>query len=601
MSSIIPDYEYDIFISYRQKDNKYDGWVTEFVDHLKRELEATFKEDLSIYTDDNPHDGLLETHNVDKSLEAKLKCLVFIPVISQTYCDPKSFAWQHEFCEFNKMAKFDPVGRDIKLSNGNVASRILPVKIHDLDIEDNTLLENELGGVLRAVDFIYKESGVNRPLKPTDNKNDNQNKTDYRNQINKVANGIKEIIDSLKRPSSTNSKPAGHPFPERKPMERTLRKIGKRSKMLFVIFSLIMFTALALFLYKLYFSEEGSKVEYNKKITTNPKAYEWYMKAEFRLTPENSDDLDSCIFFLTKAIDDDSLFALAHAELSRAYSFKNYFIDPNGGYSEKAFVESEKSLFLNPNLAEGYFARAYCTWNFQNKFPHEKVIREYKKAIVLNPDMDEAYHQLSVVYAHVGLMQESFDAIKKAVQINPNNKYASIDLIRAYLYPWKKSDLEHMIDLYKQTPEHLLTSFRVSFWAIALIDLDRSDEAKNIILAGIKKDSSDLFYNSVLAILLAKEGDKTGALKKIELCEKSNLNTGHFHHVVYNLAVANALLGDYEKSVNKLNWVADNGFPNYLVFRDDPLLKSLQTFPAYNDLLKKLKISNEKFRKIANE
>lgn len=62
MASIIPGYEYDVFISYRQKDNKYDGWVTEFIDNLKTELEATFKEDVSIYFDSNPHDGLLETH-----------------------------------------------------------------------------------------------------------------------------------------------------------------------------------------------------------------------------------------------------------------------------------------------------------------------------------------------------------------------------------------------------------------------------------------------------------------------------------------------------------------------------------------------------------
>ena len=50
------------------------------------------------------------------------------------------------------------------LPGGNVASRILPVKIHDLDPEDKTLLENELGGVLRGIEFIYKSAGVNRPL-----------------------------------------------------------------------------------------------------------------------------------------------------------------------------------------------------------------------------------------------------------------------------------------------------------------------------------------------------------------------------------------------------------------------------------------------------
>jgi hypothetical protein len=48
MSSLVPGYEYDIFISYRQKDNKYDGWVTGFVANLKGELEATFAEEISV-------------------------------------------------------------------------------------------------------------------------------------------------------------------------------------------------------------------------------------------------------------------------------------------------------------------------------------------------------------------------------------------------------------------------------------------------------------------------------------------------------------------------------------------------------------------------
>ena len=205
MSSLIPGFEYDIFISYRQKDNKYDEWVTEFVVNLKKELEATFKEDVSVYFDINPHDGLLETHDVNASLKEKLKCLIFIPIISQTYCDSKSFAWQHEFVVFNKLAKEDQFGRDIRLASGNVSSRILPVKIHTLDQEDKSILEDELGGALRAIEFIYKEAGVNRPLKPTDDKKDNLNKTYYRDQINKVANAVKEIITAIRRPDQPGS------------------------------------------------------------------------------------------------------------------------------------------------------------------------------------------------------------------------------------------------------------------------------------------------------------------------------------------------------------------------------------------------------------
>jgi hypothetical protein len=104
MPSIVSGYEYDIFISYRQKDNKGDRWVSEFIDALKTELESTFKEEISVYYDINLHDGLLETHDVNATLKAKLKCLVFIPIISRTYCDPRSREKRH--LQYGKKCKF---------------------------------------------------------------------------------------------------------------------------------------------------------------------------------------------------------------------------------------------------------------------------------------------------------------------------------------------------------------------------------------------------------------------------------------------------------------------------------------------------------------
>ena len=147
MPSILPGYEYDIFISYRQKDNEYDGWVTEFVNNLTREIKATFKEDISIYFDENPHDGLLETHDVDQSLNDKVKCLVFIPIVSQTYCDPNCFAWQNEFLAFRDFTKNDEFGLDIKLASGNVSKRILPVRIHEIEPADQQLFGPSYNGI----------------------------------------------------------------------------------------------------------------------------------------------------------------------------------------------------------------------------------------------------------------------------------------------------------------------------------------------------------------------------------------------------------------------------------------------------------------------
>ncbi|MDZ7645917.1 MAG: hypothetical protein U5K54_01360 [Cytophagales bacterium] len=41
--------------------------VTEFVEKLNQELDATLKDKLSIYFDKNPKEGLQETHHVDQS------------------------------------------------------------------------------------------------------------------------------------------------------------------------------------------------------------------------------------------------------------------------------------------------------------------------------------------------------------------------------------------------------------------------------------------------------------------------------------------------------------------------------------------------------
>ena len=69
------------------------------------------------------------------------------------------------------------------MSNGNVAGRLLPIKIHDLDAADNAFLEPELGGVLRSIEFIYRSPGVNRPLTRSDKKKENSTKTFYRDQV----------------------------------------------------------------------------------------------------------------------------------------------------------------------------------------------------------------------------------------------------------------------------------------------------------------------------------------------------------------------------------------------------------------------------------
>ena len=193
-ASILQDFDYDIHISYRYNDNKYDGWVSAFVEKLNQELSATLKDRLSIFFDKSPEDS-----REDGSSAQKIGSLIFIPVISQTYCDINSPVWKNEFRIFQNEIRNDSIGSNLRLSNGNTASRVIPVRIHDIDTEDVKLLESELSGSLRSIDFIYREEGVNRPLSPADDeKHASALRPMYRNQINKLANAIKEIVSAIK-------------------------------------------------------------------------------------------------------------------------------------------------------------------------------------------------------------------------------------------------------------------------------------------------------------------------------------------------------------------------------------------------------------------
>ena len=55
----------------------------------------------------------------------------------------------------------------------------------------------------------------------------------------------------------------------------------------------------------------------------------------------------------------------------------------------------------------------------------------------------------------------------------------------------------------------------------------------------------------------------------------------HFHHVMYAVASAYALLHEQEEALHYLQMAADDGFPCYPLFEHDPNLDSLRKNPGF--------------------
>lgn len=206
MAALLPDFEYDIFVSYRHNDKE---WVADFIPRLQDALGTVIKDKLNIYYDADPKDGLGDTYQVKASLDHRvLNSIILLSVISLTYCDTQKYSWGSEFLPFLEQAKANHLGLELTLPNGgNVVSRVLPLRIHNLEPEDTQLLERTLGGFLRSIDFVREGLGINRPLRAKDDD------SFYSDQISKVANAIKELLKAAKAAQSGAHMAAPPPTP----------------------------------------------------------------------------------------------------------------------------------------------------------------------------------------------------------------------------------------------------------------------------------------------------------------------------------------------------------------------------------------------------
>ncbi|MFN2315959.1 MAG: protein kinase [Gemmatimonadales bacterium] len=318
--------------------------------------------------------------------------------------------------------------------------------------------------------------------------------------------------------------------------------------------------------------------------------FDLYLVGKVRVATENRADNEAAIRALQGAIEADPGLAPAYATLARAYTIQSFFFASDSDKEkllEDAEVAVEKALSLDPRLAEAHFARGLLLWTPSRRFPHEQAIRAYRQAITLDSTLDEPHHQLGLVYAHIGLLDQAQAEIEKALTINPGNTLARFRLGVLDLY---RGDYERAYATFNSTPLERNPSLWAFQIATALFHLGRTREATQRIdqfLADHPMDEGGVGH-SVRAMVLAKAGARAGAEAAIATAIHLGRTFGHFHHTAYNIASAYALLGDRARGVEWLQSAADEGFPCYPLFASDPHLESLRADTRFAGLMEKL-------------
>ena len=160
--------------------------------------------------------------------------------------------------------------------------------------------------------------------------------------------------------------------------------------------------------------------------TTNLEAYDYYLKAlKFHYGPSTGANIKTCVKLYQKAIELDSNFAAAHAQISIAYmGLFMWYWDRDSLNLKKASMYLQKAKQLNPNLADVHLAQFfYSQWVLGDR---ELSFQELKKILEIQPNNAEAAFQISAFYWKRGRLDLSKQYDLKCMQLDPLNAR----------YPW---------------------------------------------------------------------------------------------------------------------------------------------------------------------
>ena len=170
--------------------------------------------------------------------------------------------------------------------------------------------------------------------------------------------------------------------------------------------------------------------------TVEPGAYEFYEQGKGYLLQFNQQDVDRAISLFQKAIEKDSNFALAYANLAYAYAIK-YRATNDFKWLDKARPLCTQAISLNDKLAPAHLSLGMIR---QATGDLDGAIREFKQALELDPTDDHTRNLLSLAYDKAGRLLEAEALLKDAVKRN-SASWVNYNFLGYFYYRHAQYDL----------------------------------------------------------------------------------------------------------------------------------------------------------------
>jgi serine/threonine-protein kinase len=327
--------------------------------------------------------------------------------------------------------------------------------------------------------------------------------------------------------------------------------------------------------------------------TTNPDAYDAFLRARARSRATGvrvrSVIADSIIAELTRAVQLDSTFATAWGLLAAELVGSVFLFDADPARLDQADRAIRTALSLDSTVAIAWKARHDLRWNAVRGWHFGEALADVRHALALQPSLVSAHNALGSLYFHYGFTEEARDELETSLSLDPRDGCDDLTRCTGFSQPrvarvlWYEQKFDSAQSVYERIP--FIGPF---VWEKAVVLNGVGQPADGLALldsARVVGDQEDSDRAAARALLYAALGRETESLASIQAAIARAASRSHFHHAQFSIACAYARLGRKADAVEWLRRTAENGMPNYPLFRNDPNLAGLQGDPGYERLM----------------
>ena len=296
----------------------------------------------------------------------------------------------------------------------------------------------------------------------------------------------------------------------------------------------------------------------------------------------------SAVAEFERAVSLDPEFALARAALASAYTQLFFYDSTDRRFDEKAFLDIQRALAIDPNLPEAYLARAQLTWTARNHFPHEAAIADLRRSLALNANLADAHLELEKVYYHIGLTDKAIAASEQVRRLDPAQALSSNRTFRALIDAGRLEQVRLDVDRTGNLSAYARADALVALGRLqdALQFLSRS---KATLPGNPEYDIGPLALLGVVYARLGQPKEAERVLAMVVPAAENPSALSHMHHAQLHVGATLGLLGRKADAVRWLTKAADEGYPSYPRFSTDQSLAALKGYPPYEALLVRLR------------